>query len=121
MTGILSVSSVFVDKWFFILQIIWKRKKKEKEKRKEKRKRKRKEKRKEKRKRKRGHKRIEIKAPCNNSNLAIPFKHGQVLFKFDVDRVVNDLANNLILAKVSKLDWWINLTRLSNPGQIEPG
>jgi hypothetical protein len=39
-TGVLSVSSLFVDKWFFILQIIWKKKKekreeKEKEKRKE--------------------------------------------------------------------------------------
>jgi hypothetical protein len=62
------------------------KKKKEKEKKKKKKK---KEKRKKKRKRKRGHKRIEMKAPCNNSNLAIPFKHGQVLFKFNVDRVVN--------------------------------
>jgi hypothetical protein len=26
---------------------------------------------------------------CNNSNLAITFKHGQVLFKFDVHRLVN--------------------------------
>jgi hypothetical protein len=41
---------------------------------KKKRKRKRKEK-----KKKRGHKRIERKAPCNNNNLVIPFKHGQVL------------------------------------------
>jgi hypothetical protein len=57
-----------------------KRKKKEKEKKKKK---------KRKRKKKRGHKRIERKAPCNNSNLAIPFKHGQVLFKFNVARLVN--------------------------------
>jgi hypothetical protein len=57
-------------------------------KRKEKKKKKKK-KRKEKKKKKRGHKRIEMKAPCNNSNLAIPFKHGQVLFKFNVDRLVN--------------------------------
>jgi hypothetical protein len=55
---------------------------KEKIKRKKKRKKK-------KKKKKRGHKRIEMKAPCNNSNLAIPFKHGQVLFKFKVGRAVN--------------------------------
>ena len=66
--------------------------KRKKKKRKEKRKRKEK-------KEKRGHKRIEIKAPCNNSNLAIPFKHGQVLFKFDVDRVVNDLAKQFNLSQ----------------------
>ena len=66
-----------------------KRKKKKGKRKKKKGKRKRKRKR---RKRKRGHKRIEIKAPCNNSDLAIPFKHGQVLLKFNVDRVVNDLA-----------------------------
>jgi hypothetical protein len=65
------------------------RKRKEKRKKKEKEKKKGKRKRKEKEKRKRGHKRIEMKAPCNNSNLAIPFKHGQVLFKFNVDRLVN--------------------------------
>ena len=68
-----------------------KEKKKGKRKRKEKKKRK-KEKRKEKEKRKkkkRGHKRIETKAPCNNSNLAIPFKHDQVLLNFNVDRLVN--------------------------------
>jgi hypothetical protein len=65
------------------------KKKKEKEKEKErKKKRKRKEgKRKRKRKKKekkkkRGHKRIETKAPCNNSNLVIPFKHDQVLLNF---------------------------------------
>jgi hypothetical protein len=52
-------------------------------------KKKKKERKKKKEKRKRGHKRIEMKAPCNNCNLAIPFKHGQVLFKFNVDRLVN--------------------------------
>ena len=50
---------------------------------------KKKKKRKKKGKRKRGHKRIEMKAPCNNNNLAIPFKLGQVIFKFNVDRLVN--------------------------------
>jgi hypothetical protein len=63
---ILSVSSDFVDKRYFILQIICKKKKKKK-KRKE---------------RKRGHKRIETKSPCNNSDLVIPFKHDQVLLNF---------------------------------------
>jgi hypothetical protein len=58
-------------------------------KRKEKRKEKRKRKEKKKKKKKRGHKRIEMKSPCNNSNLAIPFKHGQVIFKFNVVRLVN--------------------------------
>jgi hypothetical protein len=61
-------------------------KRKEKEKKKEKKKKKkkkRKEKEKEKKKKKkRGHKRIETKAPCNNSNLVIPFKHDQVLLNF---------------------------------------
>jgi hypothetical protein len=52
-----------------------------------------------KKKKKKGHKRIEIKAPCNNSNLAIPFKHGQVLFQFNVDRVVNDLAKQFNLSQ----------------------
>jgi len=72
-----------------------KRKKKEKEKEKrKKRKKRKKEKEKERKKKKgkekkRGHKGIETKAPCNNSNLAIPFKHGQVIFKFNVDRLVN--------------------------------
>jgi hypothetical protein len=47
------------------LQIICKEKEKEKEKEK-----------------KRGHKRMETKAPCNNSNLVIPFKHDQVLLNF---------------------------------------
>jgi hypothetical protein len=70
-----------------------------KRKRKKKKKEKRKKKKEKKEKRKRGHKRIEIKAPCNNSNLAIPFKHGQVLFKFDVDRVVNDLAKQFNLSQ----------------------
>jgi hypothetical protein len=60
-----------------------KKKKKKKEKEKEKKKRKRK------RKRKEGIKELKRKAPCNNSNLAIPFKHGQVLFKFNVARLVN--------------------------------
>jgi hypothetical protein len=46
-----------------------KEKRKEKEKKKEK-------------KKKRGAKRFEIKAPCNNSNLVIPFKHDQVLLNF---------------------------------------
>jgi hypothetical protein len=54
-----------------------------------KRKRKRK-RRKKKRKRKEGIKELKEKAPCNNSNLAIPSKHGQVLFKFNVDRLVNE-------------------------------
>jgi hypothetical protein len=44
---------------------------------------------KEKRKRKEGIKELKRKAPCNNSNLAIPFKHGQVIFKFNVARLVN--------------------------------
>jgi hypothetical protein len=71
---------------------------KRKKKRKEKKKKKKKEKRK-KKKNKRGHKTIEIKSPCNNSNLAITFKHGQVIFKFDVDRVVNDLAKQFNLSQ----------------------
>jgi hypothetical protein len=62
-----------------------KRKIKEKEKEKEK-KRKR---RKKKTNRKEGIKELKEKGPCNNSNLAIPFKHGQVIFKFNVDRLVN--------------------------------
>jgi hypothetical protein len=37
---------------------------------------------KEKEKEKRGQKRIEAKAPCNNNNLVIPFKHDQVLLNF---------------------------------------
>ena len=55
---------------------------KEKKKEKEKKTEKEKEKEKEKKKKKREHKRIETKAPCNNSNLVIPFKHDQVLFNF---------------------------------------
>ena len=51
-----------------------------------------KEKEKKKKERKRGHKRIEIKPHVIMVTWSIPFKHGQVLFKFDVDRVVNDLA-----------------------------
>ena len=43
---------------------------------------KKKEKEKENKRKKRGHKRIETKAPCNNSNLVIPFKHDQVLLNF---------------------------------------
>jgi hypothetical protein len=67
-----------------------KRKKEKKKKRKKKGKeRKRKRKRKKKRKRKEGMKELKRKAPCNNSNLAIPFKHGQVLFKFYVARLLN--------------------------------
>jgi hypothetical protein len=62
--------------------------KKEKEKKK-KRKRKRKGKRKIKEKIKEGIKELKRKAPCNNSNLVVPFKHGQVLFKFNVARLVN--------------------------------
>jgi hypothetical protein len=54
-----------------------KKKKKKKRKKKEKEKRKKKEKEK-----KRGLKRIEKRAPCNNSNLVIPFKHDQVLLNF---------------------------------------
>jgi hypothetical protein len=54
-----------------------KRKRKEKEKRKKKR-----EKEKEKEKREKRAKRIETKAPCNNSDLVIPFKHDQVLLNF---------------------------------------
>jgi hypothetical protein len=55
-------------------------KKEKKKKRKKKEERKKKRKKKEiKKKKKRGHKRIETKAPCNNSNLVIPFKHDQVL------------------------------------------
>jgi hypothetical protein len=53
-----------------------KRKERKKKKKKKKEKRKEKEERKEKEKRA---KRFEIKAPCNNSNLVIPFKHDQVL------------------------------------------
>jgi hypothetical protein len=55
---------------------------KKKRKRKIKKKKEKKKKKRKKKKKKRGHKRIETKAPCNNSNLVIPFKHGQVLFKF---------------------------------------
>jgi hypothetical protein len=54
-----------------------KKEKKKKEKEKEKRKRKRKRKRK-----KEGIKELKQKAPCNNSNLVIPFKHDQVLLNF---------------------------------------
>jgi hypothetical protein len=46
-----------------------------------KRKKKRKEKEKEK-KRKEGKKELKQKAPCNNSDLVIPFKHDQVLLNF---------------------------------------
>jgi hypothetical protein len=53
----------------------YKRKEKEKRKRKKKKEKKREEK-------KRGHKIIETKAPCDNSNLVIPFKHDQVLLNF---------------------------------------
>jgi len=81
---ILSVSSVLIGNPFFIFA-------KEKEKREKKRKRKReKKKRKEKRKREKRKekekraKRFEIKAPCNNSDLVIPFKHDQVLLNFNV-------------------------------------
>jgi hypothetical protein len=73
------------------------KKKKEKEKEKEKKKKKKekekekkRKRRKKKRKRKEGIKELKEKAPCNNSNLAIPSKHGQVLFKFNVDRLVNE-------------------------------
>jgi hypothetical protein len=52
---------------FSFLQKRKKKKRKEKEKRKEKR-----------------AKRFEIKAPCNNSDLVIPFKHDQVLLNFNV-------------------------------------
>jgi hypothetical protein len=52
-------------------------KRKGKKKRKEKKRKEKKRKEKEKR-----AKRIEAKAPCNNSNLAIPFKHDQVLLNF---------------------------------------
>ena len=65
-----------------------KRKRKEKEEKRKEKEKKRK-RRKKKRKRKEGIKELKEKAPCNNSNLAIPFKHGQVLFKFNVDRLVN--------------------------------
>jgi hypothetical protein len=68
---------------------IKRKKKKKKKRKKEKEKRKRKRKKRKRKEKKRGHKRIERKAPCNNSNLAIPFKHGQVLFKFNVARLVN--------------------------------
>jgi hypothetical protein len=47
-----------------------------------KKKKKKKEKEKRKKKKKRGHKRIETKAPCNNINLVIPFKHDQVILNF---------------------------------------
>jgi hypothetical protein len=57
---ILSISSVLIGNVFFILQKEKKAKGKEK----------------------RGHKRMETKAPCNNSNLVIPFKHDQVLLNF---------------------------------------
>jgi hypothetical protein len=52
-----------------------------KEKRK-KRKRKKKKKKKKRKKKKRGQKELKQKAPCNNSNLVIPFKHDQVLLNF---------------------------------------
>jgi hypothetical protein len=44
---------------------------------------------KEKGKRKKRKEKEKGKRPCNNSNLAIPFKHGHVLFKFNVARLVN--------------------------------
>jgi hypothetical protein len=72
-TGILSVSSIFVDKSFFILQIILKKKKRKKKERKRKKGKEKKRKRK-KKKRKRGNKRISIKAPCNNTNLVHTFQ-----------------------------------------------
>jgi hypothetical protein len=80
-----------------------KRKEKEKEKRKKRKRKKKKEKRKKKKKKKkkkkRGHKRIEIKPHAIMVTWSIPFKHGQVLFKFDVDRVVNDLAKQFNLSQ----------------------
>jgi hypothetical protein len=69
---ILSVSSVLIGNSFFIFA---------KEKEKEKRKKIEKEKKRKDRKEKRA-KRFEIKAPCNNSDLVIPFKHDQVLLNF---------------------------------------
>jgi hypothetical protein len=57
--------------------------KRKKKKKKKKKKEKEKEKEKEKRKKKRGGiKELKQKAPCNNSNLVIPFKHDQVLLNF---------------------------------------
>jgi beta-lactamase regulating signal transducer with metallopeptidase domain len=65
---ILSVSSVLLAIDFSFCK---KKKKKKKEKEKEK-----------KKKKKRGKKELKQKAPCNNSNLVIPFKHDQVLLNF---------------------------------------
>jgi sortase (surface protein transpeptidase) len=76
---ILSVSSVLIGNPFFIFAKKKKKKKKEKKKKRKRKKRKKKRKRKEKEKRA---KRFEIKAPCNNSDLVIPFKHDQVLLNF---------------------------------------
>ena len=59
-----------------------KRKKKEKKKKKKRKKRK-------KKKNKRGHKRNSIDPHAITINWTIPFKHGQVLFKFNVARLVN--------------------------------
>ena len=68
-----------------------KRKRKREKKKKKKRKRKKKGKRKRKdKKRKEGIKELKRKAPCNNSYLAIPFKNGQVLFKFNVAGFIFD-------------------------------
>jgi hypothetical protein len=63
-----------------------------KRKRKKKKKKKKERKKEKKKKKKRGHKRIEIKALCNNSNLVHTFQVWTSSFKFDVDRVVKDLA-----------------------------
>jgi membrane protein implicated in regulation of membrane protease activity len=60
---ILSVSSVLIGNPFFIFA----KRKREKKKKKEKEKR---------------EKRFEIKSPCNNNDLVIPFKHDQVLLNF---------------------------------------
>jgi len=63
MTWILSASGDLVHKWYGILQIICDKENKKK-------------------KGTGGQKRIETKAPCNNDNLVIPSKHGQVLLNF---------------------------------------
>ena len=68
---ILSVSSVLIGNLFFHFA----KRKRRKEKKKKKKKRK-------ENKKKRGQKRFEIKTPCNNSDLVIPFKHEQVLLNF---------------------------------------
>jgi hypothetical protein len=78
-TGILSLSNVFVDKLIFHSTNNLKRKKKR-------------EKEKKRKKKKRGHKRISVKPHAIIVTWSIPFKHGQVLFKLMLIGLVNEFG-----------------------------